>query len=129
VSSVLVDTSVWRHFFAGTIAVAAGRAFGDLLDQDDGVLCHPAVIGELVLGGLSIREEALLARLPLAAEVASAEVLTLVRARKLARKGLGWVDCQLLGSVLVTRCRLWSLDRALARAATGLGAGYMLGET
>ena len=127
-TAVLVDTSVWRHFFAGTIAAWQRRAFADLLDQDDGVLCHAAVIGELVLGGLSVREQALLARLPVAAEIASPDVLMLVRARKLARKGLGWVDCQLLGSALVTQCTLWSLDRALARAAGGLGVAYAPAE-
>ena len=90
---VLVDTSVWRRYFAGAPAV---RALGDLLDEDGMVLVHPFVVGEMVLGGLSAREEALFGRLPAAAVVPHDEVLSFVRRRKLARRGIGWVDARLL---------------------------------
>ena len=49
---VLVDTSVWRRYFAGAAGV---KALGGLLDEDGAVLVHPFVIGEMVLGGLSAR--------------------------------------------------------------------------
>lgn len=124
-TAVLVDTSVWRHFFAGTIARPSAQALSALLDQDETIFCHPAVIGELVLGGLSKREEALMSRLPRVAEVTSHEVLALIRTHKLARKGIGWVDCQLLGGALLQSCRLWSLDRALASAAATLAVDYV----
>lgn len=96
----------------------------ELLDDDDGVLCHPAVIGELVLGGLLAREEALLGRLPAAPEISSEELLAFVRARKLIRQGIGWVDCQLLASSLVVGARLWSLDRHLETAAEEIGVAF-----
>jgi predicted nucleic acid-binding protein len=124
VTAVLVDTSVWRHFFAGTIARLEAEELSELLDEDDRVVCHPAVVGELVLGGLSKRDEALMARLPRVAELTSNEVLALIRAHKLTRKGVGWVDCQLLGSALLESCSLWSLDRALASAAAALRVGH-----
>ena len=54
-TAVLVDTSVWRRFFGGS---PAAGALADLLDEDGAVLVHPFVLGELVLGGLSAREEA-----------------------------------------------------------------------
>ena len=126
---VLVDTSVWRRYFGGRIGAKNANLLGDLLDQDDAVLCHPAVLGELVLGGLSSREEALLARLPASPEIDSREVLSLVRARKLARRGIGWVDCQLLASALVAGAVVWSLDRKLADAAAAVGAAYDLTST
>jgi hypothetical protein len=95
-----------------------------LLDEDGVVLVHPAVVGELVLGGLSINEERLLGRLPRAPEVSSAELLEFVRARKLARRGIGWVDCQLLASAILGTARLWSLDRKLADAADHLKIAF-----
>lgn len=126
-TAVLVDTSVWRKYFSGRIGATGAEVMSELLDQDDGVLSHPAVIGELVLGGLAVREEALLRRLPAAAEIASPDMLAFVRTRKLVRKGIGWVDCQLLASSLVVGARLWSLDRQLASAAGEVGVAFDIG--
>ena len=123
-SGVLVDSSVWRHFFAGK---AQARPLGDLLDEDDAVLTHPAVIGELVLGGLSEREEELLQRLPAASEVSSEELIAFIRRRQLTRRGVGWVDCQLLASALVGDAQLWSADRRLDEAASELGIAFRFG--
>ena len=75
---VLVDTSVWRRYFGGSAGVSA---LADLLDEDGAVLIHPFVLGELVLGGLSAREESLFARLPCATLLAHEEVLEFVRRR------------------------------------------------
>lgn len=117
---VLVDTSVWRKYFSGSEAV---RSLGDLLDEDDAVLVHPFVIGEMVLGGLSTREEALLGRLPSAALVPHEEVLAFVRRRRLMRRGIGWVDAHLLASTLASSAALWSLDADLSAAAADLHVG------
>lgn len=122
--SVIVDTSVWRRFFGGRTSARDTALMSELLDLDDGVLCHSAVMGELVLGGLAIREEALLDRLPKAPDVTSRELLTFIRSRKLSRKGVGWVECQLLASTLVVGARLWSLDRKLALAAHQIGVAF-----
>ncbi|HTU59590.1 MAG TPA: hypothetical protein VMF89_14165 [Polyangiales bacterium] len=81
-------------------------------------------MGELVLGGLAIREEALLDRLRKAPDVTSRELLAFFRSRKLSRKGVGWVDCQLLASTLVVGARIWSLDRKLALAAYQIGVAF-----
>jgi predicted nucleic acid-binding protein len=116
-TSVLVDTSVWRRYFAGSAGAENSRILGELLDFDGGVLRHSAVLGELVLGGLSSREEALFLRLPPAPDVHSSELLAFVRARKLARKGIGWTDCHLLASALIAGAMLWSLDTKLSAAA------------
>jgi predicted nucleic acid-binding protein len=48
------------------------------------------------------------------------EVLRLIEDRKLYGRGIGWVDAHLLASALLSRCRLWTLDRRLALAAASL---------
>lgn len=115
---VLVDTSVWRRYFSGTASV---RGLGDLLDEDGAVLVHPFIIGEMVLGGLSTREEHLFARLPSAGVVPHAEVLGLVWRRRLSRRGIGWVDAHLLASALTSSAVLWSVDADLSAVAADLG--------
>ena len=122
-SPVLVDTSVWRRYFSGT---PSARRLADLLDEDAAVLVHPFVVGEMVLGGLSVREEELFGRLPGAAVVPHEEVLALVRGRRLARRGIGWVDAHLLASALTSSAVLWSIDAALSAAAAELGVGFPL---
>jgi predicted nucleic acid-binding protein len=121
VTAVLVDTSVWRRYFSGATGVGA---LGDLLDEDGAVLVHPFVLGELVLGGLSAREEGLFARLPQASVLAHEEVLDFVRRRRLGRRGIGWIDAHLLASALASSAALWSADGPLRSAAAELGAGF-----
>lgn len=96
----------------------------DLLDEVDLVLMHPFVIGEMVLGGLSAREEALFARLPRASLVRHEEVLELVRRRRLMRRGIGWIDAHLLASALIASASLWSADAALSAVAADLNVGF-----
>jgi predicted nucleic acid-binding protein len=115
---VLVDTSVWRRYFSGTASV---RGLGHLLDEDGAVLVHPFIVGEMVLGGLSAREEQLFVRLPSAGVVPHEEVLELVRRRRLVRRGIGWVDAHLLASALTSSAVLWSVDADLSAVATDLG--------
>ena len=118
---VLVDTSVWRRYFSGT---SSARPLGELLDEEGAVLSHPFVLGELVLGGLSTREEELFARLPRAGLAPHEEVLALVRRRRLMRRGLGWVDAHLLASALLSSAALWSMDGKLAAAAAALDVDF-----
>jgi predicted nucleic acid-binding protein len=121
VKPVLVDTSVWRRFFAGA---SRFRVLSDLLDEDGVVLTHPFILGELVMGGMSGREQELLERLPVAAMMEHDEVLNLVRRRSLTRSGIGWVDAHLLASALASSAVLWSADRPLASAAIALSAVF-----
>jgi predicted nucleic acid-binding protein len=118
---VLVDTSVWRRYFAGHEAV---RTLGDLLDEDDVVLRHPFILGEMVLGGLSTREERLLEEQPSATLVPHEEVLAMVRDRRLMRRGIGWVDAHLIASALTSSALLWTVDTALAAVASDLKVAF-----
>ncbi len=116
----LADTSVWVDFFRGR---SRAGALGDLLETNE-VFLHPWILGELVLGSLGPRQDSVIADLkllPAAPRVPDDEVLGLVVNRQLSGRGIGWVDAHLLASALVSRCRLWTFDRALAAAAEDLG--------
>jgi predicted nucleic acid-binding protein len=117
---ILVDTSVWVDHFRG-----AERAAGlqDLLEENE-VLMHPWVIGELALGGLGPRGAGIVAdlgQLPPAPRISDGEILDLIAARRLYGRGIGWVDAQLLGSALVGGGGLWTFDGRLERVAADLG--------
>ena len=94
------------------------------MDEEAGLLIHPWVVGELVLGGLSSKEEALLRMIPAAREVADHDLLGFIRHRRLARRGIGWVDCQLLACALTHSALLWSLDRDLEGVAEELKVNF-----
>lgn len=114
---ILVDTSVWvQHLRSGSERLKL------LLDEEQ-VLGHPFVIGELACGTLRNRQEvlSLLKALPQARLAEDDEVLHLLEGRHLYGRGLGWLDAHLLASGLLTACALWTLDKPLRRAATALG--------
>ena len=93
---ILVDTSVWVDLWRRGNAQLAR-----LLEQDR-VVVHPFVLGELALGRLTRR----------------ADVLRDLQALQAPR-----VAAHLLASALLDRRSVWTLDRRLAGAATALGVG------
>jgi len=111
---VLVDTSVWiDHFRSGN------HRLGNLLDQE-AVLTHPFVIGEIALGKLpnipAIMKE--LAELPAATAATDDEVLRFIVDRSLPGEGIGLIDVHLLAATFLTLgARLWTLDRKLFAVA------------
>ena len=110
---ILVDTSIWvNHLRRHDGVLAAHLEAGE-------VLCHPYVIGEIGLGLLKQRREvlALMAALPSALVVSHDDVMAFVEQRRLAGRGVGWVDAHLAASALVSRARLWTEDRRLADVA------------
>ncbi len=116
---ILVDTSVWiDHLRKGD------HELRSLLNEGV-VLCHPFVIGELACGNLKNRDEilSLLAALPAALLASHEEGLHLVADRKLAGKGLGWIDIHLLASALLSKCTLWTKGKALGATAGSLKIG------
>jgi predicted nucleic acid-binding protein len=119
-SRILVDTPVWRRHFSGKLTQEQGRWFTSLLDDDGTLLIHPWIIGELVLGGISPREEDLLQHLTAASEVADADLLGFIRHRRLAQRGIGWVDAQLLACSLTHSALLWTIDKDLEAVAEEL---------
>jgi predicted nucleic acid-binding protein len=116
---VLADTSVWiDHLRCGNSRLV------DLLSETQ-VLMHSFVAGELACGTLKDRNSTLrnVQDLPVAVVASQAEVMWLMEERRLWGRGLGWIDANLLASCLLSRCRLWTLDVRLAKAAAELGVG------
>ena len=117
---VLVDTSVWvdlwRHGNAGLV---------HLLEQDR-VVVHPFVLGEIALGAITPRADVLrnLQALDVPRTAGQEEVLALIERVPLWGRGIGWVDAHLLASALLDRLRLWTLDGRLARVAEDLGVAF-----
>ena len=117
---VLVDTSVWvGHFRSGDQRLAS------LLEQEE-VVSHPLVVGELACGNLPRREETLdlFERLPQAVIAGHDEVMRFIRSEGLIGMGLGYVDVHLLASARLTGIPLWTLDQPLATAADKLGIRF-----
>ncbi len=113
----LVDTSIWvDHLRRGNNRLSK-------LLGDGRVICHRFVVGELACGAIGNREEILklLGALPASPVAEHGEVLRLVEQRRLAGRGLGWIDLHLLASALLANSRLWTQDRALGAAARELG--------
>lgn len=114
---ILADSSVWiDHFRRGNASLAASL-------DDDQALCHPFIVGELVCGYLPSRVSTIrmLQMLPEAPFMQHDEVLLLLEWHQLSASGIGWLDAHLLGSALLAKAELYTLDQPLLRAARKLG--------
>lgn len=121
--SVLVDTSVWiDHFRRADVQLQACLAAGQ-------VWTHTVVIGELAAGQLRARADVLrhLQKLPRADEIDLGEGLHLIDQQGLAGRGLSWSDVQMLAAARIDGVRIWTRDKALAKAAEALGLRYAAG--
>jgi predicted nucleic acid-binding protein len=110
---ILVDTSVWiDHLRRGNSDLVRLLEVGE-------VCIHPFVIGELACGTLTNRREvlSLLRALPQTSVALHEQVLAFIEVRKLAGRGLGWIDAHLLASALIDKCDCWTLDRRLSAVA------------
>ena len=108
---ILVDSSVWFHHLK-----EGSKELQHVLENEE-VLTHPFILGELTLGNYKNRREILdlLFALPLVAVASNEEALFLVERGRLHGKGIGWIDVNLIASSLLSRCHLWTYDRALMR--------------
>lgn len=120
---ILVDSSVWvDHLRKANVTLAR------MLDNER-VLAHPFVIGELALGSLRQRESILAAlqNLPQAMVASETEVLRLIDQEALYGRGIGYVDVHLLASARLTAgASLWTRDRRLHAVAGELGLAIAL---
>lgn len=116
---ILVDSSIWIDHFRLNDAELVR-----LIDNDD-LLCHPAVIGELALGSLRNRHEVLtfLMAQREATVATHDEVLGMIEKQGIFSMGIGYTDAHLLASVLLDRrSSLWTRDKRLSIAAEKAGA-------
>ena len=120
---VLVDTSIWVRSFANLPRYTGELA--RLADLDE-VAGHPLVYGEILIGDRGGRERFLRDYLLYyqAQTIPHAEVVELVRIRRLHGRGLSWIDVHLLASALVERMPLWTADEDLWAAAKELGVAH-----
>ncbi|MBI4984201.1 MAG: type II toxin-antitoxin system VapC family toxin [Rhodocyclales bacterium] len=117
---ILADTSVWiDHLRHGYSQMSSLLATGD-------IVLHDHVVGELCLGGLSRDRLAMMQLLHRCSVASHDEVMHLIGERRLAGRGLGYVDTHLLAAALIGRLRLWTLDKALQQAAQDCGCGMAM---
>jgi predicted nucleic acid-binding protein len=116
---ILADTSIWIDHFRQSDAELSR------IIEEDALLCHPFVIGELALGSLRDRETVLafLAAQRQSAVATHDEIMTMIERHELFSMGVGYTDAHLLASVLLDRgSSLWTRDKRLKAAAEKAGA-------
>ena len=114
---ILIDTSLLADHFRMADPVVVG-----LLVQGE-VICHPFVVGEIMMGNPRNRHgiAELLHRLPQLPIASDTEVLDFVERHLLFGTGLGYVDAHLLAAVRLARgTTVWTRDRRMAKAAEQL---------
>lgn len=120
---ILIDTSVWiEHLRKGN------RALAHLLNNNQ-VLIHPFVIGEIACGTLAGRDEVLarLKDLPALPKADESEALYCIERHQLMGVGLGYIDVHLLAAVLLAPpARLWTRDNRLKAAAKKMNVAYQV---
>lgn len=111
---VLVDTSVWIDHLRNNEPLLA-----QLLENNQ-VLVHPFVRGELALGNLPQRQNilGLLDNLPQAPVAFADEINLFIETHELFGLGIGFIDVHLLASTqLAVNAKLWTRDKRLAAVA------------
>lgn len=115
---ILADTSIWiDHLRDGDAELRDRLTAG-------GIVCHPFVAAEIALGSLKDRHDVLglLDRLPALPMADAQEVRTLIEARRLFSRGIGFVDASLIAACLLAPgTTLWTRDRRLAAVAEDVG--------
>lgn len=119
----LADTSVWIDFLR-----YGDETLSRLLTEGK-IHIHPFIIGEIALGSLSNRSSLLqlLEGLPPVNSASHDEVMTMIEARSVHSRGIGYVDVHLLAASLITPpVLLWTRDKRLAKVASDLNIGVDL---
>ena len=116
---ILADTSIWIDHFRHVDAELRR------IIEDDRLLCHPGVIGELALGSLQAPGSvmAFLAAQRQALVATHDEVMATINRHGIFSMGIGYTDAHLLASILLDRrASLWTRDKRLQAAAEKAGA-------
>ena len=119
---ILVDTSVWLDH------ARTPDTFLFKMLEEERVLVHPFVIGELAMGTLSQRDKTLeyLQELPQAITAYHGEVLDFVANNHLFGTGIGYIDAHLLVALKLTEnAKLWTRDKRLLTVAERLRLAWL----
>ena len=118
---ILADTSIWiDHLRAGEPGLVS-------LLNDNQVLTHPMVIGELACGNLHNRDAmlGLLGGLPAITAATDEEVLFFIKERRMMGLGIGYIDAHLLAAATLARSvQLWTRNGRLEGVAADLDLAY-----
>jgi len=115
VSKILVDTSIWRAHI-----VKVNEPLMEAL-EDERVLTHPMVIGEVLIGGVSAHAIRRIRRLELAEVIANEEVNDFIVDFGLKEWNVGYVDAHLLATAQRMGVQLVTSDLDMANLAVGMG--------
>ena len=121
---VLIDTSVWIDHLH-----SIDEHLSMLLENEQ-VVMHPMVIGELAMGNLANRRRTLvdLAKLPEISVATHNEVLFFIEHHQLMGTGIGYIDAHLLtASVLHDTAQLWTRDKRMMAVANELEISFVPG--
>ncbi|HWU42717.1 MAG TPA: PIN domain-containing protein [Bdellovibrio sp.] len=112
----LVDSSVWIGHFK-----KADSKLISLLEADE-VFLHPFIIQELYLGKPKGKDFVFerLAKLPCLSILSEDEFRHFVDGFKISGKGIGVIDCHLLGVAYQQKIALYTLDKRLDRLAQNI---------
>ena len=118
---ILVDTSVWvDHLREAEAHLLEILSVGK-------VLMHAMIVGEIACGNLANRAQVLRNMKSLSAinELEHGDVLSMIEAKGLTGRGIGFVDAHLACAVLNREgAVLWTRDRRLREIAGNLGIAY-----
>ena len=118
---ILADSSVWINHL-----IDDDPHLVSLLD-DDQILIHPMVIGELACGNMRDRDDVMrmLRRLPGIPTATHDEVMFFIERHRFMGRGIGFIDAHLLAAAVMSApTQLWTKDRRLMALATQLGVAY-----
>ena len=122
---VLIDTVVWiDHFHSNDEHLS-------MLLENEQIVMHPMIIGELAMGNLANRQQTLedFAKLPEISVARHEEVLFFIEHHQLMGTGIGYIDAHLLtASVLHGATQLWTRDRRMMAVADELGINFAPNE-
>jgi predicted nucleic acid-binding protein len=118
---ILADTSVWVDHLRTPDAT-----LDQLLDEER-VLSHPFVTGEIAMGSHRERDSVLasLLNLPQAIIAKDDEVLKFITLHRLHGSGIGYIDTHLLVAARLTQdAMLWTRNKRLMAAAEAQGVAF-----
>ncbi len=118
---ILADSSVWINHL-----IVDDPHLVSLLDEDQ-ILIHPMVIGELACGNIRNRAGVMrmLRRLPGISTATHDEVMFFIERHRFMGRGIGFIDAHLLAAAVMSApTQLWTKDRRLMALANELGVAY-----
>ena len=119
---VIVDSSIWIGHLK-----QSNKHLSQLL-QEDLVMIHPLIIGELACGSMKKRGEflSLLKLLPVCQIPTYDECLSFLEEEALFGKGIGWVDINILAASRLSSGTVWTFDKRLHLAAERLKIAHKI---